>query len=366
MAGTLEGYEYSGSDPDTGFLTRGVVIDTQAGPSDVKTNASNRVAKLNAPTGTTDALIAGVDASDGKVNFDEATDAPYSKNVVSAEFKKERVTSKTDGDNFDGTFFGVAGKYHCVGATCTATRSNSGIQLTSGNWEFRPTAKDDAVFKVPDTAYQQFGWWITEDDGEPELVGLFHGSKDLAARAPGTPGPGGDWLQTKAKYTGGAAGYYANYREDDAGQDTGTSDPFTADVELNAEFAAANTVSGKIHDFMVDGTARPEWQVNLLRQNLEGGTPLDFTTTVSSSQDPRLNRSSDGRDGLSGSAAVRTDNSNIRWFSGGNRIGTFGGYVVHAYGGGATAAPDELGGYFKVHSDNGVLAGGMAATHSTE
>ena len=325
-AGGISGNAYTGRNLENGYATRGAVFSTKA---------ANTMARITKVAGTNTSYFPTeltVDA-EGVVAF---TAMGLTSKEITGFPSAIKGHKYKDGNNVAGTFFGAAGSYVCGDANgCTARVSSSGTQLGMG-WTFRPTAEDTAMLSLPDKNYQEFGWWITDDDdGEPDEANLFHTPK--GSLATGSVDFATDpVLTTKATYTGGAAGLYATHHQGGSGPATGESGSFTADVELQADFNARNSmVSGTIDNFNVGGQAKSSWRVDLLKQ------PFGVQ-----------NNSIDKDD----------DESKIRWRSGGTTIGDRGGYAVQAFDGGADKIPDELGGWFRVENDESRLVGSMAAT----
>ena len=168
--------------------------------------------------------------------------------------------------NVSGTFHGVSGTYSCTPGdqTCLSRKADDGYSLgllasdgtfTQTGWTFKPGSPDSLLMDTPDANYASYGWWIHTSASGALTASAFTDNK-------GTPPTGlsiAD-LRGTATYKGGAAGKYALRSSTGGTNDAGA---FTADVELNATFAAEHTVSGTIDNFMgADGKSR-DWSVEL-------------------------------------------------------------------------------------------------------
>ena len=162
-----------------------------------------------------------------------------------------------------GTFGGAPGVFTCPTTTaCTSTAlGNNMTNLAGGTWTFTPNA--GAMAKVPDSDYQQFGWWLHQEvSGNYRVDTFFSGPPSTALSIAG--------LQGTATYTGKAAGKYAVYN---AG--TASGGAFTADAVLTADFSdqtAPGTLSGTVDNFQ-GGDDMGDWKVELKERTLtaEGG-----------------------------------------------------------------------------------------------
>jgi len=353
MAAAVDGYEYSGRDLENGNRVQGTVFSTKGADTKVEPNDPGNKAAMAIETVVSGLVgTSGVNQNTGQVTFEDGTTPLTRTAQIKGPSSGFPARLEANGGTVQGTFFGAPGEYVCPGSSpCTASVTSAGVSLTSEGWRFNPTAEEDAEFTIPDNEYQEFGWWITEnEDRDPRNVDLFAATKGYTVRdVPAT-------VIGSATYTGGAAGIYANHSEIGANTEA-DYDPFTAEAKLTAAFGA-NTdtaeVSGEIGKFMVGGESRP-WKVYLLSQgfgihaaNDATGRGLDKDSNRAGTADPDVH-------------------SRIRWDSGGTdgrTLGNFGGYYVNAYGGtpDATAHPAELGGAFKVSGNNQRLVGSMAAT----
>ena len=183
-----------------------------------------------------------------------------------------------------GSYQGVSGTYYCAATDravgCTATIADMGFTLAGGTWTFKPTVPGARVMdtSADDVNYASYGWWLHKsEDGSTYTASAFHAYRGTD---PGTVGIGN--LRGEATYTGGAAGKYALRSLTGGKNDAGH---FTADVELNATFAAAgHKISGAIDNFVgADGEAR-DWSVALSDSVIANagaiaGDPADSTDT---------------------------------------------------------------------------------------
>jgi len=161
-----------------------------------------------------------------------------------------------------GSFHGVPGTFRCdpAGASCTASVSTNGIQLSKGSdtWTFKPADANARVTDSGDTDYASFGWWLHKSaDDKTYTASAFHDYKGMDDSTIDLPEAG------TATYMGGAAGKYAL-----ASSTGGTNEAghFTARAMLMAKFGsgAANMVEGTINDFKVgDAGESRAWSVKL-------------------------------------------------------------------------------------------------------
>ena len=213
--------------------------------------------------------------ADGVLNETTTESAANADKVASPRFDQSAgVKSFEKGSNdiavkISGTFHGVSGTYSCnpgSGNKCAVRVAAAGFNLggvTSADvfgadnaaWTFKPTTATDKVKSTPDADYESYGWWVHTAANGNLTVSAFVDNKG-ADRV--TLGIGS--LRGTATYTGGAAGQYAISNPTGSPNDAGA---FTADVELNATFAAEHTISGTIDNFKgYDGKSR-DWSVEL-------------------------------------------------------------------------------------------------------
>ena len=211
-------------------------------------------------------------------------DAAVAGRVASPRFDQSAGTKTFElPDNtvrltFPGSYHGVPGTYYCdpTATTCTVTVATEGFTLTTGTWTFKATDPEARLMNVPDPNYVSYGWWIHTAENGALTVSAFTDNKGADPTALTI----GD-LRGTATYTGGAAGQYALRSLTGGTNDAGH---FTADVTLNATFAAAHSISGTINNFVgADGEAR-DWSV-ALNSSVVGaagaiaGDPDDTTDT---------------------------------------------------------------------------------------
>ncbi len=226
---------------------------------------------FGASTFTGRAAINQYDAAERLVTFSGTDTDRVSRNFKSDSFPAAGVTTYEADDNdaiaFAGTLDGVPGTWRCAEATCTATMTEDGVQLTTGTWTF--LHESGAMTSLPDTNYQYFGWWLRQFAGSPRSASAFFG-------VVGTPtgnmvrDVGVAAFQGKATYSGSAAGKFAI---DEPLSRTGDAGHFTADVSLEAKFGDdtavgdASGISGTVSNFMATGSSGSEeavpWMVTL-------------------------------------------------------------------------------------------------------
>ncbi|MYE02182.1 MAG: hypothetical protein F4Y03_13090 [Alphaproteobacteria bacterium] len=182
-----------------------------------------------------------------------------------------------------GSYHGVSGTYYCAATDravgCSATVADMGFTLAGGTWSFKPANPAAKLMdtEAADILYASYGWWLHKsEDGETFTASAFDTYRGTDA---GTVGIAD--LRGSATYMGGAAGKYSL-----RGNTGGTNDAghFTADVMLEATFAADHMISGTISNFMgADGMAR-DWSVALSKSVIAdagaiAGDPDDNTDT---------------------------------------------------------------------------------------
>ena len=183
---------------------------------------------------------------------------------------------------FEGSVFGVAGTFSCVGEgrdDCTPPTYTDGKLpvggMTTGVWSF--SADDpNALAAVADDDYVSLGWWLGDNEDTTYSYVAFangHGSSENLYGAD-DDGDVPNTVSGEASYTGGAAGKYSLLDEI---EDTAHGGHWTATAKLTANFDAeldeeadpattaegAVKVSGSISAFMVDGESQPGWKVTL-------------------------------------------------------------------------------------------------------
>ena len=219
--------------------------------------------------GTSDASTgAGISALNDGV-YALATTANHRLEADAFPAKDEgRITYPADTDKrtFDGMFQGAPGKYKCIGDTCTATWTKTGIQL-AGTWTFDPN--DGAQVTIPDAGYVSFGWWLRKDDqGAPSHVEAFAVPVGNAVALAILP------IDGSATYTGKAAGKFAILDNPKGHSNAGH---FTADAELTATFDGADGADSSLKGELTGFKANEEdvdWKVTL---NKAGWSASQFT-----------------------------------------------------------------------------------------
>ena len=134
-----------------------------------------------------------------------------------------------------GTYAGVDGSYRCNAANTENCRFDlvDGERIMVGPWQFVPTS---ANVSIADSDYLVFGGWLKRPQSQ---VGVGYSAGISATSVPydnsDEAGINLDVLAGKAKYSGNAAGFFA---ERFIGTDTAKSGRFTATAELTADFSA--------------------------------------------------------------------------------------------------------------------------------
>ena len=167
-----------------------------------------------------------------------------------------------------GSYQGVSGTYYCTPADravgCTADVADMGFTLAGGTWTFKPGNPEAKLMdtSADDTEYASYGWWLhTAENGSltASAFAVYRGT------APTVEISG---LRGTATYTGGAVGKYS-LRGDTGG--TNDAGHFTADVTLEASFAAVHSITGTVDNFTgADGKDR-DWSVALGKSVIGSG-----------------------------------------------------------------------------------------------
>ena len=234
-----------------------------------------------------------VDGDNTELTIDTATDAVQGR-VASSSFDQSAGIKEFElGANLQrvmlsGTYHGVSGTYSCTPAassTCAAQVTASGFQLGGtadadnaftaggGAWTFRATDAETRLMDVPDANYASYGWWLHKsEDDKTYTASAFHTYKgtDEGTVSIAT-------LVGTAKYTGGAAGKYALRSLTGGTNDAGH---FTADVELNATFAADHKISGTVDNFMDGDGEELDWSVELKESTIGDDGPISSDGTA--------------------------------------------------------------------------------------
>ena len=194
------------------------------------------------------------------------------------------------GGRLPGSYAGVAGHFRCgnvadggtAAAACTLVENADGEVIADGTWQFVPGA---TTIAFADADYLVFGAWLKKPDsavGTGASAAISAGSDlfdvvvmtdDVNAQA-ADANNGIRALTGKAKYSGTAAGYFAERHVDGNDAESGT---FTATAELTASFGTTaedgGNISGKIDAFVRDDGQEVDWLVNLgtiIRSNVAG------------------------------------------------------------------------------------------------
>ena len=181
-----------------------------------------------------------------------------------------------------GSYYGVPGTYSCTGqpseTNCQVSRHAGEKRILVGSmWTFTVTdANKDMEVTAADNKYSYYGWWLNKASGGYQFDHLF-GSTGTALTRENVNNADGT-----ATYNGGAAGKYAIYSTTPKAAESGD---FTANVMLTADFdvpATMTTITGTIDKFMVDGSEKEGWEVDIVKNsgnsdentNLFGGTAV--------------------------------------------------------------------------------------------
>ncbi len=242
VTGTYEAVIYS--HPDDPTVTEGAVFNatytlTDGETADVTTLTGHAASRVASPS---------FDQSAGTKTFERGNNLRLS---------------------FSGSYQGVAGTYYCAptggGTDCSATVADMGFTLGGGTWTFKPTNPEARLMdtSADDTEYASYGWWLhkSEDDETytASAFAVYRGTAPTVDIAT---------LRGSATYTGGAAGKYS-LRGDTGG--TNDAGHFTADVTLEATFAAVHSITGTVDNFTGgDGESR-DWSVALGKSIVAGG-----------------------------------------------------------------------------------------------
>ena len=218
-----------------------------------------------------------------RVNLDGFTGAASGAGVS----YKDRGTASTL--EIPGWVQGVPGTFTCSAVSekvCAVQLTNSGgYQLggvdkadkgnfveASATWTFKPNDRNARITTPVDNNYLYYGWWshkkIEANGEETWMASSF-------TNAVGTgPTPGAGNVQGTATYKGTAAGYYAI-----STPQSGDSGPFTAEVQLEANFSS-KSITGTIDKFKgSDGAAR-NWSVELMESNLDTSTSTNTSGAI--------------------------------------------------------------------------------------
>ena len=266
------------TDPDTAAVPASddtVVVYNNKG-DDEEVSYVDHFAGLATPrtvTAATGALAVG--KNDDDVITDTVT-------VGGSGSQRTIAASGSDGDELDGTFHGLRGKFTCASGCTINVLANGKFEVDADDLTFTPTldtsdGADPAATQVanltimiPDPDYLHFGYWKNasmNSKGEPVYtVTAFSGGTDASVIATVQS------LEGSAKYAGSATGLYVRKEVDSGG------DPqhlyhgqFTADANLTASFGGTSvaaddhySIKGMITNFMDgDDAIDSTWSVTL-------------------------------------------------------------------------------------------------------
>lgn len=275
--------------------------------------------------------------ADGVLTLDTGTDFDdtYGSLFKAGGFPKNKRDSLqyTQDQEIDGMFNGIDGTFECTASGgCSASADDDGVLATlTGEWTFTPEEDNIAKVKVPgvgnDADYLAFGYWIRERtfEGDNQLfdIGTFYAGSEVYPTTQIAA------LTGSARYTGPAAGAYAN-------KDTSTSGEFTALADLTARFGVTPDTDGT---FAISGT---------IGNFVDSGESIDETWTLTLESAPFTSTGT--------SFTGRT-------MGGGNWRGMFyGNPVGDGDTAGTTSYPGGVAGDFTGHFENGHVIGAFGAT----
>jgi hypothetical protein len=211
-----------------------------------------------------------------------------------------------DGDQWTGTYKGIAGTIFCAGDDCkvseaedlTNADTTAATSTLTGSWYFAPgDAKETYTKAATDTEYSQemdfveFGYWFETTNGNIDgninvIAGIPTGratasNPDVEQSA--DPDDPANTLEATATYTGLALGLsvYKPDEDNDGEHDSISSGAFTADVELTAQFGSTDRkISGTVTNFQGNAT-NSEWEATLDEVALtSGGDEVTGTTSI--------------------------------------------------------------------------------------
>jgi hypothetical protein len=203
--------------------------------------------------------------------------------IVPADLPLGDATSTYEmGEEFAGTYRGIAGTFECTSATCVVSLDEDGEVVIGSNDEFSfdPTNNSDTYDK-PDAAYTYFGWWLNKPEKSDGVhaVDVFAGGAGTAALAPIEPE-----IEGTATYEGPAAGKYVTKTFSAGVQTDAAVGHFTATANLTADFGEntgnLGTIEGSIASFELDDGASPSWSVMLEEAELEADGTFSSSTEV--------------------------------------------------------------------------------------
>ena len=239
-----------------------VVYSHVGEPTVTKGAKFNATYTLDATTGETAAVTGLAGHTTGRV-ASPSFDQDAGEKTFKPGTNEQRIV-------LGGSYQGVSGTYYCTATDravgCSATVADEGFILGGGTWTFKPTNPETALMdtSVPDNEYASYGWWLHKsEDGKTFVASAFRAYRGTPATVDITN------LRGTATYKGGAVGKYALQSLTGGTNDAGH---FTADVELNATFAAtAHKVSGTIDNFVGADDKMRDWSVALSESVISTG-----------------------------------------------------------------------------------------------
>ena len=249
-------------------------------------DAAMNAVMMNDHRGMTWADIVGDDALTDMRIADGTTG--NSRAVKAASFAGMALTSITgaapsatdtiaNGAQYVGNYKGIEGVVFCAGSDCKVEGPADSEKLT-GSWYFTTNANNEKTYyeKVgtaetytADTAYAQFGHWLTANNDGQAVVNTYARTGHSGTPNWTTVNETGETLTNKsAKYSGSAAGMSVTTGADGTATASGA---FTADVNLTATFhATAPMLGGTVNNFQGDAVGSG-WSVTLENTAVNGG-----------------------------------------------------------------------------------------------
>ncbi len=222
-------------------------------------------------TATGSDLNSGDDADVRTAEFLHLAAADYDADLFPSGFVSAKdADSDKDGTQIEGMFAGIAGTFSCA-ATCNRSTDQDGMITLDQAWTFEPDGRIhrlDVAAKYsenPNPGFMTFGYWWSEEegrDGKPVfVVDAFADGEVARGASSALPGANG---VVSASYSGKASGAYVREVLEGGKKVPAAAGLFTADVTLNAVFAASDkTVQGSVHDFMDGSTPISDWKLAL-------------------------------------------------------------------------------------------------------
>jgi len=204
----------------------------------------------------------GAEIGAGTITINATNKAKYAKadEFSKGSEKPHKANDRTKDPTIfttSGSYRGVAGVFSCTPGTCTSKINNLGELELGGTWTFTAT---DPKSKFAPATIAEYGWWMTEDEGDLRDVAVFHRAiENVDPSNLGLDGFGGS-----AEYEGDAAGLYALNVGAGEENDHGS---FTAKASLKADFVK-DMLGGTIHTFKGDDGEDRDWKIELVKSSL--------------------------------------------------------------------------------------------------